>query len=793
MKKLILLFSSITALANAQTPSISFTENKGQIVDQHGNLNPTVKFILATRNNNIAIKSNGFCYNVYTTRKKETNLTKSFKKDSLFEDVDYIINRIDVEFLNLNQNIKILLDGKSTDFENYQNIVSNPKGINKVYGYNKITYLNIYNNIDVEFISNLNNEKGFEYNFILHNNANVNDIKLKYSGANKSNIINNTILSFNISNGILKETIPFSYILETKKPLNFSYKLLEKNTNYITVGFDGKALKEKNETIIIDPTPTLDLGTLYGGAGDDRAEEIKVDNVGNFYITGSTTSISNISTIGAYQTIYGGGNADMYVAKFNSLGQRKWATYYGGNDWEFGYGLGVTSLGEVYVSGKTTSTTNIASASAHQTVYGGGWYDAFLVKFDSMGVRLWGTYMGGAVDDQSNDLTIDQSGNIYLIGTTTSSTGISTPGVFQQNYLGNSDAFIAKFNPSGIRQWGTYFGEEVYGLAITCNSSNLFLTGTTSSSINIASPGAYQTSLTGSNNVFIASFNFSGARLWSTYFGGEATDEGYNIATDGFGNIFTCGKTNSAMGIATIGAYQTARSGPYDCFLNKFTSSGALVWSTYFGGETYDWANSIAINSSNDIYLTGTTKSQSLAVTAGAYQSTYSGSLNDAFMAKFNSNGSINWASYLGTAFIDVAYGAATYTNGAVYFCGVTSGGAGVGPLCTAGAYQTTYGGGSYDGFVTRFIDGGAIGIKENNLVNQNMKIYPNPNSGIFTIETNINTQICIYDVLGNLILKQTTNNTKTILDITNYKSGIYFVKVLEGNKVIAMQKIIKE
>ncbi len=674
--------------------SFAFKENKGQVIDQFGNTNIDVKYILPTKNNNIAITSNGFSYNVYTTRKKENNLRKSIKKDSLFEDVDYIINRIDVEFLNLNQNIKILLDGKSTDFENYQNIVSNPNGINKVYGYSKITYLNIYNNIDVEFILNPNNEKGFEYNFILHNNANVNDIKLKYSGANESTIINNTTLNFNLSNGILKETIPLSYILETKKPLNFSYKLLEKKANYILVGFDGKALKGKNQTIIIDPTPTLDLGTLYGGAGDDRAEEIKVDNLGNFYITGSSTSISNISTVGAYQTVYGGGNSDMYVAKFNSFGQRKWATYYGGNDWDFGYGLGVTNFGEVYISGKTTSTTNIASTSSHQTVYGGGWYDAFLVKFDSMGVRLWGTYMGGAVDDQSNDLTIDPNGNIYLIGTTTSSTGIATPGVFQQNYLGITDVYVVKFNPSGIRQWGTYFGEEVYGLAITCNSSNLFLTGTTSSSINIASPGAYQTSLIGSNNVFIASFNFSGARLWSTYFGGEASDEGYDIAMDGLGNVYTCGKATSSTNIASSGAYQTSKNGPYDGFLNKFTSSGTLVWSTYFGGETYDWANAIAINSSNEIYLTGSTKSQSLAVTANPHQSSYGGGLGDAFMAKFNNNGSINWASYLGTAFNDLTYGAATYTNGTVYFCGITRS-SGIDTLCTLGAYQTTYGGGS--------------------------------------------------------------------------------------------------
>ncbi len=89
-------------------------------------------------------------------------------------------------------------------------------------------------------------------------------------------------------------------------------------------------------------------------------------------------------------------------------------------------------------------------------------------------------------------------------------------------------------------------------------------------------------------------------------------------------------------------------------------------------------------------------------------------------------------------------------------------------------------------------MDGTANGLNETNIANQNIKLYPNPNAGIFTIETEINSQISIYNVLGNLILKQTAINPKTILDITHYKIGIYFVTVNNGYSLNSV-KIIKE
>src|SRR5690606_30019464 len=120
---------------------------------------------------------------------------------------------------------------------------------------------------------------------------------------------------------------------------------------------------------------------------------------------------------GGHQNILGG-NFDAYLVKFNSVGVRQWATYYGGANSDEGYSCSTDGTGNVYLAGPTTSTSNIASVG-HQNTIGGGQYDAFLVKFNSLGVRQWGTYYGGTGDDFGYSCATDNSGNVFLAGKTT--------------------------------------------------------------------------------------------------------------------------------------------------------------------------------------------------------------------------------------------------------------------------------------------------------------------------------------------------------------------------------------
>ena len=160
------------------------------------------------------------------------------------------------------------------------------------------------------------------------------------------------------------------------------------------------------------------------------------------------------------------------------------------------------------------SANNIASAGAYQTSRLGA-TDGFLVKFNNLGARLWGTYFGGNNGDGINSGNVDAIGNVYVTGVTSSTTGIATIGAFQGSLNGSSDAFIAKFNPSGNRLWGTYFGgnnsvnqyDEAAAVAVD-GLSNIIITGESNGSTNLSTAGAFQT--TPSDGIYIASFDNNG-------------------------------------------------------------------------------------------------------------------------------------------------------------------------------------------------------------------------------------------------------------------------------------------
>jgi hypothetical protein len=169
------------------------------------------------------------------------------------------------------------------------------------------------------------------------------------------------------------------------------------------------------------------------------------------------------------------------------------------------------------------AASGIATPGSHQSAYGGGYNDAFLVKFDSNGVRQWGTYYGGSLGDSGNSCTIDAFGNIYMTGWTQSSTGIATAGAFKIVISGPNDVYLVKFNSSGVRQSGTYYGGGDIDIASSCAtdaSGNIYMTGHTQSNSGIATAGAHQTVDGGVgssyNDAFLVKFNGSSVGINET-------------------------------------------------------------------------------------------------------------------------------------------------------------------------------------------------------------------------------------------------------------------------------------
>ena len=427
-------------------------------------------------------------------------------------------------------------------------------------------------------------------------------------------------------------------------------------------------------------------GTYFGDSGILADGGEAVDLQGNVYITGTAFSNSGLATAGAYQTV-GNPNGNAILAKFSPSGALVWATYFGG-DGASDPCVATDRAGNVYLSGRTTSTIGIATHGAYQTSYRGG-ADVFLAKINSSGNLIWATYYGGDKDDYGYNVVTDTSGNIFLSGQTYSTTGIATSGAYQtKGDSVNIKAFLAKFNSSGKLIWGTYYGgnkEDInFGLAVDI-SGNASISGYTYSTTGIASSGAYLTVGDSVNaDAFLAKFNSSGNLLWGTYFGGSEGNYGYGIAADTAGNIYLTGETNSILGIATSGAYQTLGDSG-GAFLAKFNPFGKLLWATYFGEN--DAAFSATIDSNSNIYITGSTDYTSGIATSGAYQTSCSSKYSAAFWAKFNPEGALIWGTYYGGSngndgggYINV------YTSHDIYIMGSASS---TSSIATSGAYQT--------------------------------------------------------------------------------------------------------
>jgi hypothetical protein len=191
--------------------------------------------------------------------------------------------------------------------------------------------------------------------------------------------------------------------------------------------------------------------------------------------------------------------------------------------------------------------------------------------------------------------------------------------------------------------------------------------------------------------------------VYSTYIGGSGYDYGESIAVDVSGNAYVTGYTKSTNYDVTAGAFQTTPGGGsyYDVFVTKLNASGSgLVYSTYIGGSKDDYGYGIAVDGSGNAYVTGWTKSTNYDVTAGAFQTTGGGSYYDVFVTKLNASGSsLVYSTYIGGSSDDEVRGIAVDGSGNAYVTGETySTDYGV----TPGAFQTTYGGGTLDVFVTK-------------------------------------------------------------------------------------------
>ena len=355
---------------------------------------------------------------------------------------------------------------------------------------------------------------------------------------------------------------------------------------------------------------------------------------------------------------------------------------------------------------------------------------------------VYSTYLGGSGSDGALASAVDSHGNAYVAGGTVSTDFPITNGVVQSTFGGSGnchsaqdffcgDVFVTKFNSKGTALvWSTYLGGSDKDTATSIwvdKSSNVYVAGQTNSTNFPVTAGAFQTTQKGQHNGFIAKLNSNASSLlYSTYLGGSLKDEVIGIAVDSSGNLYATGHATSSDFPVTAGAFQTSCKpcglGGSNAFITKLNSTGsALVYSTYLGGSTGDQGFAIAVDSSGNAYATGNTIDTDFP-THNPIQATFGGGgtscnanagpCGDAFVTKLNPAGSaLVYSTYLGGSGEDGGRAIKIDSTGAAYIAGGTDSS---NFPTTAGAYQTTFGGGSNGCTNTGFSCGDAFVTKVN-------------------------------------------------------------------------------
>ena len=688
-------------LENLSRTPAGFEENKGQVRTTDGEPAPFVRYRLSQGSTQLFLLGNGIAYQFSRTHlpagysdlmsRAQGDASKLKELDALREQIRMETFRMDMVLVGADPNARISTEGRSNDYTQYYN-----HDALDVRTYTKVTYHEVYPGIDWVVYTT---EKGMKYDFVVHPGADPDLIRMRFEHYEELSIDADGNLIHGNRMGRFTEEPPVSFQDGEVVPTRF---VLEGNSlRFAMEDFDS------SRVLTIDPARLW--GTYYGGSGLDYGWSCSADASGNVFLAGFTESTNGIAS-GGHQIVQAGAS-DAFLVKFNSSGTRLWGTYYGGSDFDLAFHCAPDASGNVFLAGTTRSLTGISSGG-HQNTYANGGDDGFLVKFNASGTRLWATYYGGPGNDRGFHCAVDPFGNVFLSGETNSTTAIAASGHQSTFGGGDDDGFLVKFSPTGTRLWGTYYGGggldtgEAGGVD---GSGNVYIAGWTTSSTGIASGGHQNTYAGGGGDAYLAKFTPSGSLAWGTYYGSAAYDRGFRCGVETNGNVFLIGETASTTAIASGGHQNTYGGGAADAFIAKFSTTGTRLWGSYYGGPSNELGYSCVVDANGNSFLAGYTSSTS-DIASNGHQNTYGGGTADAYLVKFAPNGTRLWGTYYGGSGVEGGPHDGFYSNitvqcavdqiGNVYLSATTNSITGI----HSGGHQSTLSG-DFDAFLVKFED----------------------------------------------------------------------------------------
>ena len=548
------------------------------------------------------------------------------------------------------------------------------------------------------------NPRQLEYDFVVAPRSDPRQIALRIDGAQSLSLDGNGDLLVKVRDVTLRQLKPVVYQSAddgTRHNIESRYVLTHQQVAFALGDYDH------SRELIIDPT--FVYSTYLGGSSLDIASAIAVDNQGNTYLAGSTSSTDFPTENPLQAKNLQSGNA--FITKFNATGSALvYSTYLGGTGNHY-YGnmsicgmrgsvqaeiggdgataIAVDAAGNAYVAGFTNSsdfpTVNPFQATNHAAAAPTYGQNSFVVKLNAAGNALvYSTYLGGSgrsvspvvSGDTATGIAVDAAGDAYVTGIT-NSLDFPTLTPFQsaneQAAAKNVTAFVTKFDATGSALlYSSYlggstaagddasFGDCANAIAVD-SGGNAYVVGQTSSTdfptAAAFQPASHATPVATNSvgNAFVTKFNSTGSALvYSTYLGGSVNDDAQAVAVDSSGNAYVSGYTSSSD-FPTANPFQPqnqTNGHGTNAFVSQFNAAGsALTYSTYLGGSTNDQATGIALDAADNAYISGFTYSSDFP-TVEPLQATNNAAAHktsNAFISVLDAAGSaLNFSTYLG-------------------------------------------------------------------------------------------------------------------------------------------------
>ncbi len=524
-------------------------------------------------------------------------------------------------------------------------------------------------------------------------------------------------------------------------------------------------------TLMIHAQPSLDWAKNIGTAQNDNGRSIEIDNQDNIY------SCSVIQE-GHY----------VFLFKQNSLGDTIWSATFG-NPGSLVYvgDLEIDAYGNAFLIGSFGGTISFSTPSGPYLVPSLAYNDIYIVKFNSAGIFQWVRVISGNNYDGGSGITCDPLGNLYLTGTFRGSVNYDTYQGTQTHYAvsnGTADFFVCKMDSIGVVTWFKRFGgvgQDNVGKIKIAPDNKLIFSGSFNGSFDF-DPGFGIYYVSGNFQGFISRFDTAGNFIDLKLIGGNV--DAFDLDSKGniylVGDFFTSGDFDPGPGTYMLNA---GGSLPFAGYICKWDANCAFKWAYKVGGP-YEQFSTVTIDSHDNFYFGGQlTNSTDFNPGPGTF-TLFSSGEEDGFICKLDSNANFLYAFKIGATYHDRVDQLVVSNSGKILVIGTFNSQIYMDPV-TQNTLLVSMGGS--DVFIAQYNDPLASGIESNLNQNVDLRIFPNPSRGTFSIMTEPEfslKDVKIINALGELVYyNQQASSNSTEFNLPHAKPGLYWIRIIGKDK----------